>query len=95
MQKIVIKIKNLINMNQNYITWWTPEQAPLFQTQASFLNFAIANYRNPSSQYPNGFYWLIQSLSVVEYETIDELADNQVCMDIKPSPHPPYSPTQR
>jgi len=93
--KTYIKIKNLFKMQQNYIIWWTPSQQPLFQTQAPFINFAISQYQLPTPQYPQGFYWVTQLLNVEQFETIDQLANNQVCMDIKPSPHPPYSPTQR
>jgi hypothetical protein len=95
MQKQILKIRNFLTMQENYIIWWTPQQQPLFQGQAPFLNYEISQYQLPSPQYPQGFYWTNQLLSVEEFGIVDQLANNQICMDIKPSPHPPYSPTQR
>lgn len=81
-------------MNE-YVIWWQPQLQPQVISQAPFLSYALAQYNNPTAQWVNGYYRLQQQLSPSQFAIVDNLANNHVCIDVKPSPYPPTSPTQR
>ena len=80
---------------QPYIIWWYPTQQNAFATECSFIDIENATFVEPSESYPEGFNYVEQDLSPEQFVIVDDAADNHVCIDIKPMPHPPGSPLGR
>jgi hypothetical protein len=78
-----------------FIIWWKPTQENLLVAECPFIQTEMAEFVEPTVQYPEGFHYTEQMLSPEEFAIVDQAANNHSCMDIKPAPHPPYSPTGR
>ncbi len=87
------KLPNIVNMN--YDIYWLPLQQAGFATACPFVNILGGTYVAPSFDWPNGYFWVAQSLSTVEYDDVNINADNHVCLDIRPATTPPGSPHGR
>jgi hypothetical protein len=82
----------------NYIIWWLAANETQLLNLFPGLDVEGAEEVEPSLQlpeFPNGFKWVEQSLSPEEFVIVDEAAEDEVAINVKPAPHPPYSPTQR
>jgi len=86
---------NLITMTQDYKIWWEPQNEQELQSQAPFLQTQNAEFVSASALWPNGYYWVEQSLNLDEFNIIDIAANNHVAIDIKPKPYPPGNPLGR
>ena len=81
-------------MNE-YIIWWFPTKQNEFLNQCPFIEIQNSIFVPPSAAYPEGFFYVEQGLSVAHYNIVNAAANALICIDVKPSPHPPYSPTGR
>lgn len=79
----------------NYIIWWLSANESSLQALFPGLNTTGAETVESSIPWPNGFKWVEQTLTPEQFVAVDEAAENQVAINVKPAPHPPYSPTQR
>lgn len=79
----------------NYIIWWLSANESALTALFPGLDVSGAETVPPSAPWPNGFKWVEQTLSPEQFAIVDEAAENQVAINVKPAPHPPYSPTQR
>lgn len=78
-----------------FVIWWKPSKEQDFSTLFPELDIANSNQEEGIPEFPEGFKWVEQELSNEQFMIVDTLANNHVCIDVKPSPHPPYSPTGR
>ena len=79
----------------NYSIYWQPQLQPNFSTLCPFVNVENGEYVGPSAEWPNGYFVMEQDLNQNQFEQVDQAAVAHVCIDVKPSPRPPYNPHGR
>lgn len=82
-------------MENLHTIWWTPEQEYDFAQQFPELDQENAETVLDDPLWPDGYNWVEQELTNEEFTIVDGLANNHVCIDIKPGPRPPGSPLGR
>ena len=78
-----------------YRIYWTPTQEQEFSQQFPELDVTNAEYVGPTATWPDGYNYVDQNLGNQEFGIVDGLANNHVCIDIKPHPVPPGNPLGR
>jgi hypothetical protein len=86
--------KNKLNIMQ-YSIYFEPQKEAELLEEAEFLNTENAELITNDPMWPGGYKVFEQDINGAEFETLDELANEHVCIDLKPSPRPPYGPVAR
>lgn len=78
-----------------YVLYWTPTQEQNFAQMFPELDQENANYENPTPEWENGYNWVEQDLTPEQFVIVDGLANNHICIDVKPAPRPSGNPLGR
>lgn len=78
-----------------YSIFYEPANEVELASEAEFLNLENAELITNDPLWPSGYRVFEQDISGAEFETLDDLANEHVLINIYPSPRPPYSPTGR
>ena len=79
----------------NYKIFYQPQLEQDLLNVCPFINAAEATTEEPNEDWENGYKWVEQDLTTEEFNIVDTAANNHTCIDVKPSPVPPGSPTGR
>ncbi len=79
----------------NFAILWQPQLQFDLSQLCPFLNLTSGTFHEAVPEWPNGYFQLDQNLNNNQFEQVDDAANNHVCIDIKPSPYPPGTPTGR
>lgn len=77
------------------VIWWEPSQANGLAAAAPFLNVPEGVFFPADENWPSGYFRLDQMLMQDQFDAVDALADQHVCINCKRGPYPPGSPTGR
>jgi hypothetical protein len=80
---------------QQYIIWWQPTKETDLVNEFPELDTTNATYEEPTVAWEDGYNWVEQDLTPEQFVIVDNAANQLIAIDVKPSPHPPYSPTGR
>lgn len=78
-----------------YTIYWEPTKEQDFVNVFPELDTTNATYEQPDATWENGYNWVEQELTNEQFNIVDTAANQKTAIDVKPSPHPPYSPTGR
>ncbi len=96
--RLLIKLpqkEKTIKKMENYIIYWTLAQEETFVETCPFINIELGLLQPESEEWPDGYKMLEQELTTIQFGSVDNAADEHICIDIKPAPAPPGNPHGR
>ena len=78
-----------------YVIYWEPTKEQNLLNVFPELDVQNSTLEEPTPEWADGYKWVEQNLTPEQFMIVDSAANAYVAIDVKPAPHPPYSPTGR